>query len=261
MASPAAVPTETILAAQGGDADAMWQIVSTYEPMLKSVVRSVAPGADADTSGDLLQEARAVLIQHVRAYSTETDSAQLHSFAYRAIRRAVAEEWLRSTTSLSVDPSAALAVRRALWNTEGDVEGAWTIVSSVADPRRRMSREAFVSVCEALTDVMSLEASVDVRHGYGMDGHVTLAETIPDASSTFTDAAERQDLARYLLSEIPQRRAYALRAFYGIGMQTRTDQEVAADLDVRPGGVRVLRSQGLDSARRVADRFELRASA
>ncbi|MYW28213.1 sigma-70 family RNA polymerase sigma factor [Streptomyces sp. SID2119] len=259
MATPVTISTETILAAQGGDADAMWQIVSAYEPMLKSVVRSVAPAASADTSEDLLQEARAVLIQHVRAYSTETDSAQLHSFAYRAIRRAVAEEWLRSTTSLSVDPSAALAVRRALWTTEGDVEGAWMIVSSVADPRRRMSREAFVSMCEALTDVMSLEGPTGGTDGDG-NGQ-TLADTIPDASSTFTDATERRDLARYLLSEIPQRRAYALRAFYGIGMQTRTDQEVAADLDVRPGGVRVLRSQGLDSARKVANRFELRVTA
>ncbi|MGW1547471.1 helix-turn-helix domain-containing protein [Streptomyces sp. NPDC002346] len=273
MTTATAVTDEQIHAAQTGDQDAMWQIVSAYDPMLKSVVRSVAPAANQDEAEDLHQEARAVLIQHVRDYSTTASGAQLHSYAYLAVRRAVANEWVRSTTSLTVDPSTALTVKRALWTAEGDVEEAWTIVSANDDPKRRISREGFVSVCEALADVVSLSTPVNGKStAAGVDTiHKTLADTIPDTSSTITDSTERRELARYLLSEIPQRQALALRAFYGIGM-TRTgmpdvqagadksaDMETAAHMGITTAALRKLRSNGLASCRNVAHSHGLAA--
>ncbi|GAA3018754.1 sigma-70 family RNA polymerase sigma factor [Streptomyces fulvorobeus] len=262
MTTPASVTAEQIQAAQDGDADAMWQIVSAYEPILKSVIRSVAPAANQEDAEDLLQEARVVLIQHIREYRTEASSAQLHSFAFRAVRRAVAEEWLRSTTSLSVDPSAALTVKRVLWEEEGDVDRAFTTVSADADPRRRMSREAFVSVCEALASPIRLDTPQEnVRGAVPEDGNMTMADRIPDTLSSFTDSTERRDLARYLLNEIPQRRAYALKAYYGINMQALTDAEVSTDMQVTAKAVRDLRSKGLESAREVAVRDSLRVAA
>lgn len=69
------VTDEQIREAQAGDGDAMWAIVSAFDPMLSSVIKSVAPGANAEDREDLLQEARAVLIQHIRDYDSSTSSA------------------------------------------------------------------------------------------------------------------------------------------------------------------------------------------
>ncbi|MFJ3084429.1 RNA polymerase sigma factor [Streptomyces halstedii] len=260
MATPTSVTDEQIHAAQAGDEDAMWQIVSAYEPMVRGIVRSVAPAATADEAEDMLQEARIVLIQHVREYSTDASSAQLHSYAYRALRRAVADEWLRSTTTLSVGSSgwAAYTVKRALYQADGDANTAWSIVSGDADPRRRMSREAFVGVCEALMEVLPLDAPIG-RSAEG--GAQSLADTIPDSAADVTDVTERRRLARHLLGEIPQRQAFALRAFYGIGMEVMTDAQAADDLGVKPAVVRPLRTRGAAAVRRVAHRDGLSVAA
>lgn len=237
-----------IIAAQGGDRDAMWQIVSTYEGVLVSIVRAVASTAKPEQLDDLLQEARAILIQHVHAFEVKTSSAQLSTFAHRAVRRGVATEWVRMTTGLTIEPSAALAVRRALHQTQGDIEGAWMIVGSDADPRRRMSREAFVAVLEALEGTDSLDAPA----GGDEDGSMTVGDTLPDPDGDFTTDTQRRELARFLLGQIANRQALALRAFYGIGMTQMTDQETALDMQVSTTRVRTLRGDGIKSARRLA---------
>ncbi|WP_369147099.1 RNA polymerase sigma factor [Streptomyces sp. R44] len=242
--------TDTLItAAQGGDRDAMWQIVSAYEGVLVSTVRAVASTATPDQFDDLLQEARAILIQHVHAFEVKTTSAQLSTFAHRAVRRGVATEWVKMTTGLTIEPSAALAVRRALHQTEGDVEGAWMIVGSDHDPRRRMSRETFVAILEALEGTDSLDAPA----GGDEDGGVTVGDALPDPEGDFTTDAQRRTLARFLLGQIANRQAFALRAFYGIGMSQMADQEAALDMGVSTIRVRTLRADGIKSARRVAN--------
>ncbi|MFD4699816.1 sigma factor [Streptomyces niveus] len=256
------VTDEQIREAQAGNGDAMWAIVSAFDPMLSNVIKSVAPGANAEDREDLLQEARAVLIQHVRDYDSSSSSAALHTFAYRTVRRAVAEEWVRSSTSLTIDPTAAIRVKRAVWDTDGDIEGAWMIVSSDVNPKRRMSREKFQAVIEAIAGTLSMDQPVSASQGGGHTGKqqdTVLADTIPDASSDFTDAGERRDLARYLLREIPTRQSLALRAFYGIGMTKAPDNEVAADMAVSLAALRKLRSNGISSARAVAHTHGLAA--
>jgi RNA polymerase primary sigma factor len=260
MSQHTTVTDQQIIAAQGGDELAMWDIISAYEPMLRSVIRSAAPAAQGDDVEDLLQEARIVLLQHVRDYTTGADAASLSSFAYRAVRRAVAEEWVRMSNAFSVDPTKVIRVRHALWEAGGNVEDAWTSVSTDPDTKRRMSREAFVSACEALAQPDSLEAPLtDDNHG------ATLGDTIPDASSDFTDAAERRDLAHYLLRTIPQRQSYALRAFHGIGMTKRPDEDVSDDLHIsrrkQCEALRGLRQQGVKSARNVATAYRYRVAA
>ncbi|MEV4972008.1 helix-turn-helix domain-containing protein [Streptomyces scopuliridis] len=255
------VTDETIHAAQAGDSDAMWSIVSAYEPTIRSLISSVAPSASRESGEDLLQEGRAALIQHVRDYDTVSSAAQLSTYAHQGVRRAIAAAWVESTTTLSVDASTALTVRRALWQTEGDIEGAWMIVGSNENPRRRMSREAFIATVEALGDVESLDMPADGRkNGSGRDGAaITLGDTIPDAASDFTDPTERRELARFLMQEIPQRQSLALRAFYGVGMSRTPDNEVAADMGLRMSALRQLRSKGVKSARKVADQHDIAA--
>lgn len=134
------------------------------------------------------------------------------------------------------------------------------IVSSDTDPKRRMSREKFRAVLEALAEVDSLDTPlVTSQTSHGGRGDVTLADTIPDSSSDFTDAGERRDLARYLLREIPTRQSLALRAFYGIGMSKAPDNETAADMAVSLAALRKLRSNGVISARAVAHTHDLAA--
>ncbi|MCY0926266.1 sigma-70 family RNA polymerase sigma factor [Streptomyces sp. H27-H1] len=249
----ASVDIEVVRAAQGGDQNAMWIVISEYDGVLMSIVRSVAPAASRTDVEDLHQEARAALITCLRAYDTTSD-ASLSSYAYASVRRAVAEHWVRSTTSLTVDPTAVLRVRRALWTSEGDIEGAWMLLSMSADSRKIMSREVFVSCLETLHPRISLDAPVSDDESDG--DRRTLADDIPDVVDTESDT-DRRDFARWLLTQISPRQSYALRAFYGIRTQQMPDEAVADELGIRPATLRQLRKDGKDSARRVAGLMDL----
>jgi RNA polymerase primary sigma factor len=248
------VTDEQIHAAQAGDGDAMWEIVQEFDGMFTGMIRSVASTATKDHAEDLLQEARAVLIQHVRDYDTEASSASLTSYVFQAARRRIQEEHIKATTHLTVDPTAVLRVRRALWHADGNADKAWESLSTCSSAAGRMERERFMAVVEALAGTMSLDMPVDDRaNGSGNDGAVmTLADVIADPSSEISDPAERRDLARWLMTQIAQRQAFALRAFFGIGMSQQDDAQTCADLGVKPARLRVLRHDGVNSARRVA---------
>ncbi|MEU3729952.1 hypothetical protein AB0E81_11165 [Streptomyces sp. NPDC033538] len=239
-----------IHAAQGGDDMAMWDIVQAFDGMFSSMIRSAAPKATSEDAEDLLQEARAVLIQHVRDYKSDTSSAKLTSFVFQAARRRIAEEAIRNSLPLTVDPTAVLRVRRALWHANGNVEKAWETLSTCSNAAGRMERDRFMGVLEALTEVERLDAPAG---GEDSDGSsLTLADVLPDTSTDIVDATRRQDLARWLLSEIPQRQAFALRAFHGIQMTRQDDTQTCTDLGVKPSRLRDLRTDGIRSARKVA---------
>ncbi|WP_051809724.1 sigma factor [Streptomyces sp. NRRL S-378] len=243
------VTDEMIHAAQAGDQDAMWQIVSAYEPVLVGIVRAVAPGAKPEDAENLLQEARVALIQHVHAYVTGSSAAQLSSFAYRSIRRSVAEEWVRHSVGLTAPASTVLRVRQLLWTTEGDIEAAWMIITSAANPTRRMSRESFMGIIDALANVECLDAPT----GAGDGDDMTLGETIPDTSHELTDVAERRNLAHWLMTQIAPRQSFALRAFHGVGMEPMADAQIAGHLGIKPGSVQPYRAEAALRARMVAD--------
>jgi RNA polymerase primary sigma factor len=247
------VTDEQISAAQAGDGDAMWQIVQAFDPMFSGMIRSIATHASAEDAEDLLQEARAVLIQHVRDYRTGASSASLTSFVYQAARRRIQEEHVKSTTHLSVDPTAVLRVRRALWQADGDVEGAWLIVSTCPNEKSRMERERFMAVVEALADVERLDAPATGSDGSMGEPALTLSDVIADPTAEISDPAERRDLAHWLMTQIPQRQAFALRAFYGVGMTRQEDPQTCADMGINGAALRRLRSRGVASARTVAD--------
>jgi RNA polymerase primary sigma factor len=252
------VTDEQIRQAQAGDTDAMWDILSAYEPVLKSAVRSAVPNADREDAEDLLQEARVALMEHVRDYDTEGAKAQLHSYAFQAVRRAVVEANIKSTTALSVDPTTVIRVKRALASTGGDVEGAWMTVSTDPEPRHRMSREAFVSVCEALMETDSLDAPVSSG-----DSDLTWADVLPDTTADFVAPTESRDVARFLLGEIAPRQSFALRAFYGIGMMKTSDEQASDELGINShrqcAALRQLRKNGTARARIVADAHNIAA--
>ncbi|MFE7397992.1 sigma-70 family RNA polymerase sigma factor [Streptomyces sp. NPDC057557] len=257
MSQPANVTEAQIRQAQGGDTDAMWDVISAYEPVLRSVIRSVAPKVDREDAEDLLQEARVALMESLRDYDSNGD-ASLLSYAYQAVRRAVADAHIQSTTALSIESFAAIRVRHALWTTGGDVEGAWLSVSTDADPRRRMSREAFVSVCEALAGADSLDARVPG----GNDG-TTWADVLPDTSADFVVPTEGREIAHFLLREISPRQSYALRAYYGIRMLKTSDEQASDELRIsshkKCEALRKLRSNGVKRARIVADAYNIAA--
>lgn len=249
--SRVAVKDEQIKAAQAGNSDAMWEIVQAFDGMLNSMIRSVAPGVSAVDAEDYLQEARAVLIQHVRDYDSSASSAALSSFVFQAARRRIAEEHLTSTTALTVDPTTALRVKRALWHADGDIEKAWRTLSDCRSEKNRMERERFMAVVEALAGTENLDQPVSGNRGSEIS-RLTLADVIADPASEITGTVERRDYARWLMAQISARQAFALRAFYGVQMTAMTDAEASADLQVRPAALRRLRSDGMASARRVA---------
>ncbi|MEV0444051.1 sigma factor [Streptomyces spectabilis] len=242
------VENDTIRAAQGGDQDAMMTVIDACGPMLSSIIRTVAPTASADAREDYLQEARATLIQHVRDYDTDASSARLTTYAYQAVRRSVTEAHVTNECAVSVPPAAAMAVRRALWESGRDLEAAWRIIAS-ADERHRMKRETFHGVVQALEATSSLDALV----GDDSDGSsLTLSETLVDAGADVTAPMERCDLARWLMTQIPARQSLALRAYYGVGMTRQDDSELCAVMEVKPPTLRQLRTRGAANARAVA---------
>ncbi|MET7939690.1 sigma factor [Streptomyces sp. NPDC005302] len=253
------VTDEQIHAAQAGDSDAMWAIVQRVDPMLKSIIRSTIPAASTEDAEDYLQEARAVLIQHVRDYDSSSSAAQLTSYVYRAVRRAVMEADIMTKSPLTLDPTAAIRVRRALWECGGDMEKAWATFRDAASPTKRMTRELFIAMVEALAGTESLDAPANTGSGQETHETLTLADVIADKDATVTDPLERRDLARWLMTQIPQRQSLALRAFFGVGMERRPDQDVCADLEVNGAALRRLRSRGTSSARYVAEAHDLAA--
>ncbi|WP_405927863.1 helix-turn-helix domain-containing protein [Streptomyces griseus] len=259
------VTTEMIRAAQGGDSDAMWDVISAYEPMLRSTIRKTAPAADREDVEDLLQDARVALMECLRSYDTDiAEAAGLNAYARRAVQRVVADGWLAAQTSLSVEPGYGHRVKHALWLAGGDADAAWITVSSATDPRRQMSREAFMAVCEALVEAQSLDTHVARSKGNtGTHQEQTLADTIPDTSMDVTASSEARDTARYLLSQIPPRQAYALRAFYGVGMTTLSDEQASDELGLSSHGkfaaLRQTRTRGIQSARSVAAKQQIAA--
>ncbi len=245
------VTDEQIHAAQGGDSDAMWDVISAFDPMVNGLIRSVAPGASREVAEDLLQEARALLIQHVRDYRSESSSAALSSYVYQAVRRLLQETHLSMTTTLTVDAGSALRVKRALWEAGGDVERAWLALSQTEDPRNRMTRERFMAVLEALASTERLDAPT----GGGDEGAegLTLSDVIADPTATLTDSVERRDYARWLMTQVPPRQSLALRAFYGVSMTKQPDAQTADDMGIKLAALRRLRANGCESARRVSD--------
>ncbi|MEU7243364.1 sigma factor [Streptomyces sparsogenes] len=244
MNPTATVTTEMIRAAQEGDSDAMWQIVSAHDGVILGIISTVAREASADDRDDLTQEARASLVQHIRDYDTSADVA-LTTYAYRAMRRAVEEEWVRMRTGLTVDATTVLRVKRCLAEFEGNAEAA--ALSAFA--RYTIGRDRFFAVLDVLQGTERLDAPMTSADDEGL----TLADTIADPSSGVTDAVERRELARWLLGQIAARHSYALRAFYGIRMEKATDDEVATHLQTTRRAIPQLRMAGVRSARRTAE--------
>jgi RNA polymerase primary sigma factor len=192
-----------------------------------------------------------VLIQHVRDYKSEADGPKLMTYVYRAARRAVSEAHIANTCAVSVPATATIVVRHLLWRHAGNVEAVWAELEAETRPTQKISREMFVAILEALAESSSLDAPAGGEDGDGSS--LTLADVIADPTSEPTDAIERRDYARWLLTQIPQRQSFALRAFYGISMLAMPDAETAGQMGVKPANLRQLRSAGCASARKVAD--------
>ncbi|PPS86465.1 sigma factor [Streptomyces sp. MH60] len=251
------INADQIRAAQGGDSDAMWQIVMGLDATLRGIVRSVAPTASREDAEDYLQEARVVLIQRIKDFDSDASSAALMTYVYQAARRAVTEAHISNSCPVSIPASAAIVVRHLLWRHGGNVEKVWEELEGQKSATHKISREMFVSLLEALADVTSLDAPAggDDADGSGL----TLSDVLPDHSAYAPDSFERVDLARWLMTQIPPRQAYALRAFYGVGMTKQEETETCDDLAVKPTALRKLRSRGLDSALTVATAHGLSA--
>lgn len=241
------VTAETISAAQAGDSMAVWTVVESLDDTIHGIIRDVTRGMAGDRAEDLLQEARAVIVERLRDYDSDASVAQFSTYIYPRIRRAIVEEWTRATMSHTADPTIVIRVRRALAQSEGDVDEAVRYINASAQRRHHTTRDTVLAVVEALIGAESLEASPqDDDHG------ATLADTIADPTADVTSPSERRDFARWLMTQIPSRQSYALRAFYGVGMTPAPDADVAAHLQTSARAVRDLRSHGLKSARNVA---------
>ncbi|MGW2950736.1 hypothetical protein [Streptomyces eurythermus] len=253
------ITDDQITAAQGGDAGAMWEIVDAFDGMLNSIVRTVAPRATHEQREDYLQDGRAVLLQLVHDYDSTVSSASLSSYVYRAVHRAIAESHVADSTPLTISRTWALRVKHALWEAGGDVDKAWIRFRDDEDETKRMSRERFIAMVEALAGVESLDAPVTAAspRSTAQDGeglNLSLAEFIADPTADLTTDTERRDYARWLLTRIAPRQSFALRAYYGVNMTAMQDGLAASELGVSRSTLRGLRRSGCESARRVAIR-------
>lgn len=246
------VTDEDVLSAQSGDADAMWRVVSAHDNLLRGMARHVAPAATSNQVDDLLQEGRAALIARIRSYDSSQSAAQLQTYAHSTVRRAIAEEWIRMSTGLSVDPTTIIRVRQALAQYEGNREAA--ILSLYA--RYGIDRGAAFAALEALVGMESLDTPYK---SYGSGDNETIGDRIPDPAGDFTETADRRDLAHHLLKQVAPRQSYALAAYHGVGMSPVPDADVAAHLETPAHRVRQLRSDGARNARDYAEQHAIAA--
>jgi DNA-directed RNA polymerase sigma subunit (sigma70/sigma32) len=243
MAQPT-ITDALVIAAQGGDADAMWSIVTATDPIILGMVRQVAPGATPEDREDLVQEGRAELIIRVRSYDPSVAAAHLQTYVYPHIRRSIAEEWARRSTGLTADPTTLLRVRRALTQHDGNREAALLSLHA----RYGIARDA-VAAMEAMAGTEQLDAPVPGLDG---DSGTTLADTLPEPAAAIDVQAYNRHLAAHLLTVIPSRQSYTLSAYHGVGMMAAGDDAVALDLRTSKARVRQLRAQGVHNARTYA---------
>ncbi|MEW1551405.1 sigma-70 family RNA polymerase sigma factor [Streptomyces tsukubensis] len=250
---------EIIAAAQGGDPEATATVLEGYTGFMADIVFQVAPKANRDDREDLLQEARAALLEGLRAYdSAVSGGASLATYVRWSLTAAVKNAWTISRAPVTVEPRAVQHVRRALVAADGDVEAAWLIVAAETRSGMGMMRERFLAIMDAMRPAVPFGTPVGPHAD--ADG-LTLENTLPALESAAPSAsrAESRELAHQLLARVPHRFAYALRAYYGIGMPTLDDKQVADELGVRPATVRKLRERGIAEARTVAARRSLAA--
>ncbi|MEU0860657.1 hypothetical protein ABZ352_35620 [Streptomyces griseofuscus] len=245
------ITNEQIRAAQGGDQDAMWEIVSSFDGMLKGIINTLAPRATYEQREDHLQDGRAVLLQMIHDYDSTVDvdsvTGRFIAYVHRALRRTIAEADVSASTVLSIDSTGALRVKRALWDAGGDVDKAWESFRDAESATKRMSREAFIAMVAALDPTESLDAPIG-----GDDSEaLTLSDIIADPEDDAATTTERRDYARWLMTQIPQRQSFALRAYYGVNMTALPDAEAASKLQVATSRLRRLRFDGCASARKV----------
>lgn len=243
--------SETVAAAQAGDSDAMWEIVSAHEALFSALVHQIAPKANREAREDLLQEARAVLVERIRNYDTSASSASLTTFMYRSLRGTVTEAWIRMSTGLSVEASTIIRVRRAMAEAGGNVE----LAALTLNARHNLDRRTFLAAVDAMSDVDSLDTPMGGEDEEGL----TLADVLADPTADVTDPTERRELAAWLLSQIDSRKSYTLRSFYGIGVESAPDDDVAAHLQTSRANVRKLRDRGINDCRTVATRHDIAA--
>lgn len=238
---------ETVTAAMGGDPTAVCEIVTALEGTIWSVVRREAPTAGYHQIEDLVQEGRACIVERLRSYDAERpDPELLVTVLQYHLRKVVSEEAARASSVLSVEPSAVKRVRAALAESQGDVRGAWVIVSD-ADRKHAMSRETFVSVLEAMAEAGTLDVPLGGGHDDG--DALCLVDVIADVAPDFADRQSNQQLVAWILRQLSLRENLALRAYYGIGMQKTEDVDQAAQMGISSANLRQLRTRGIKHAR------------
>lgn len=252
------IPTALITDAQSGDNDAMWDVVAAHETLFAGIVRQVAVTASKEEREDLMQDARAVLLERIRAYDTDAP-ATLGTFVYRAVRRAVAESWARMTTGMSIDASTIIRVRKALADYDGNQEAAYLAIRA-RQSGHTMDRGTFLAAVEAMNGMERWDTPISSAHGRG-DGNdeLSLSDVTPDPSGDVTDPVERRELAYWLMAQIDTRQSYALRSYYGVGMEKADDATVSGQLRTTPASVRKIRTRGISAAQAVAIRHDVAA--
>ncbi|OKI19267.1 helix-turn-helix domain-containing protein [Streptomyces sp. CB03911] len=246
------VDPTVIAAAQGRDSDAVWQVVSAFEPMIVGIIDVATKGtASREEREDLMQEGRAALIQRIFSFDMESP-ASLVTHAYKPILEAVRTAIVSMRPGLSTAPSVELRVRRALAASAGDVETAWQLVNEGRTAQYRMARDTFDSVLHAMLPADRLDAPLDLG---SESGAATLADTLVSADGMADDYARREyaraEVAVALAGILP-RRALVLRGSYGVGMRKMEDGELGAHLgNVSEGRIRGIRREGLAQARSV----------
>ncbi|MEO3974418.1 sigma-70 family RNA polymerase sigma factor [Streptomyces sp. CAU 1734] len=240
-----------ISAAQGGDQDAMMAVLDHCESTIRSIVYDVTRVASRGPAAeDLIQDARIAVMELLRGYDADAGTS-LITFIYRAVRRVVAEGWATEQSSFTIPPGMVIEVRRALATWDGDVESAREDLETNSSRTHRVSRESFTAALDAMTSAVSLQATAGES--------LTVEETIADPEHAYTQRADRKALARRLLSEIPARQAYALRAFYGIGMMQTPDHQTATEMGISLASLRQLRHRGVQNCRAAASTLGLAA--
>lgn len=260
MARITSTPDVLIDSAKAGDPEAMWEIIHQHEPMLRSIVDIVASGnASRDDREDLLQEARCVLIERVMSFDTD-GAAELRTVAYRRVYGKVAEAWASMRPGLTVEPQAEVRVRRALAQADGDRDTAFALTNEGKALKQIMLRSTFDAVAEALYGAVSLDAPSRAAGDDDGEGS-SIGEQIPDtANERQAVSHEAREQARWILDNIAERQALALRGFYGIGMPQTEDAQMAAMLGhVTLARVRTLRADGIRSARTLCSAHGLAA--
>lgn len=225
----------TVVRAQAGDRQATEALMARMEPLVRSAARKMSRGSTVPME-DMIQEAWAGVFEALQTF--DPDKGSFESWAFAPMRRGMVESYPGYVSGPSVPRGTAEKYASAMASANGDPSVAMGLAREAG-----MAEETFAAAHAAFSGTYSTSAFSDSE----ADRFEIEAE-----GDSFQDLASRLETEAWL-SHLPEREAFIVAAYVGLGGEPMTDSEIAEALSISQPMVHRIRTRALLRLRRLAE--------